>query len=161
MTDTSDVVIRDAEPEEVDAIADLALRLKRLNGEFDPMFQVREDAEEQLREYLSQAIHDPERIVLVAVVGRKVVGMVKADLVDRLFYVPKIKGEIVEFYVLPEFRRKGLGEELMEQTFKRLNKEGADIIAAEFPALNQIAVTFYKKQGFQELVYIYAKTLGK
>ena len=159
VTETSDVVSRDARPEEVDAIAGLALRLKRLNGEFDPMFQVRVDAEEKLREYLSEAIENPERVVLVAVAGRKVVGMVKADLVDRLFYVPKTKGEIVEFYVLPEFRRKRLGEELMEQIIKRLNKEGADIIGAEFPALNQIAVSFYEKQGFRGLVYIYAKTL--
>ena len=157
--ETSDVVIRDAKTSEVDAIADLALRLKRLNGEFDPMFQVRDDAEEKLREYLTEAIDNPERIVLVAVAGEKVVGMVKADLVDRLFYVPKTKGEIVEFYVLPEYRRKGLGEEFLDHIIRRLNQEGADIIAAEFPALNEIAVSFYEKQGFRGLVSIYAKTL--
>ncbi|MEM4301596.1 MAG: GNAT family N-acetyltransferase, partial [Candidatus Caldarchaeum sp.] len=69
---------------------------------------------------------------------------------------PKIEGKIVEFYLLPEYRRKKHGAELLDYAVKML-KDRVEIITAEFPSLNEIAVEFYTRLGFRGIVSIYAR----
>ena len=149
--------IREAAIADVDQSAELLIRLKRLNSEFDPMFKVAETAIVEAKKYLREAVDSEKSIVLVAMEGQKVVGVIKADLEDRRFYEPRIKGAIVDFYVLPEFRRKKLGEELIRKMIHKLKEKGAEIVAAEFPSQNKIAVNFYEKLRFRPLVSIYGK----
>jgi ribosomal protein S18 acetylase RimI-like enzyme len=100
-----------------------------------------------------------ESVVLVAVQGKdKVVGMVKADLADRIFYEPRREGAIVEFYILPEFRRGSLGKDLLYAMVDALKKKGAVLITGEFPSQNEIAKRFYSKLGFRSLTNVYARS---
>ncbi len=89
----------------------------------------------------------------------RIVGVLKADIRERLFYSPSIEGAIVDFYVMPEYRRKGgLGRMMLERAITILRERGgAQLITAEFPTQNQIAVNFYNKMGFRSLVSIYAR----
>ncbi len=156
------VTIREARESDVDALVDLVVRLKRLNSEFDPLFSARNDCAERAREYLMNALRDNKNhLVLVAEdMGGKIVGVIKADIRERLFYSPSIEGAIVDFYVMPEYRRKGgLGRMMLERAITMLRERGgAQLITAEFPTQNQIAVNFYNKMGgFRSLVSIYAK----
>ena len=152
------VTIREARESDVEGLVDLVVRLKRLNGEFDPLFSARSDCAERAREYLLSAIRDSKNhLVLVAEDNGKIIGVLKADIRERLFYSPSIEGAIVDFYVMPEYRRKGLGKQLLERAIAILRERGAQLITAEFPTLNQIAVNFYTKMGFRPLVSVYAK----
>ena len=152
------VTIREAREGDVDALVDLVVRLKRLNSEFDPLFSARSDCAERAREYLLNAIRDNKsHLVLVAEDMGKIVGVLKADIRERLFYSPSIEGAIVDFYVMPEYRRKGLGRMMLERAIAMLRERGAQLITAEFPTQNQIAVNFYNKMGFRSLVSIYAR----
>ncbi len=148
--------IRLATSADLDGASELVVRLKKLNGEFDPLFAVSANGIDACRHYLSDSIKDPKSLVLVSEQKGKIVGLMKADLRDRTFYQPRKEGAIVEFYILPEFRRKRLGEELIEEAAKALKKKGAEIVTAEFPSHNQIAVNFYSRRGFRPLVSIYA-----
>ena len=152
------VTIREARDSDVDALVDLVVRLKRLNSEFDPLFSTRSDCAERAREYLLNALRDSKsHLVLVAEDMGKIVGVLKADIRERLFYSPSIEGAIVDFYVMPEYRRKGLGKMMLERAITMLRERGAQLITAEFPTQNQIAVNFYNKMGFRSLVSIYAR----
>ncbi|WP_054842731.1 GNAT family N-acetyltransferase [Vulcanisaeta distributa] len=154
------VTIREARESDVDAMVDLVVRLKRLNSEFDPLFSARNDCAERAREYLMNAIRDNKNhLILVAEdMGGKIVGVLKADIRERLFYSPSIEGAIVDFYVMPEYRRKGLGRMMLERAITMLRERGAQLITAEFPTQNQIAINFYNKMGgFRSLVSIYAR----
>ena len=73
-------------------------------------------------------------VILVAVEQGKVVGLVKADLKDRVFYEPRKEGAIVEFYILPEFRRGNLGSELLSEVSESLKKKGAELLLPSFQA---------------------------
>jgi ribosomal protein S18 acetylase RimI-like enzyme len=148
-------VVREAKPQDVDQAADLVVRLKKLNEEFDSMLKVRADALERAKKYLDEAIQGDGSVVMVADVGGKVIGLVKADLKDRFFYDPRTEGVIIEFYVLPEYRRRKLGQDLINETIKQLRKRGAEMISAEFPMQNMIAVNFYNKLGFRPMIGIY------
>ncbi|MEM1946926.1 MAG: GNAT family N-acetyltransferase [Candidatus Caldarchaeum sp.] len=152
----SEVVFRKAEKRDIPSLVDLNIRLKRLNEEFDPLLRVRSDIADKSKQYFETAMSSPNSLVVVAEDGGRVVGFIKADIRERTFYEPRMEGNIVEFYLLPEYRRKGVGANLLEYAVKLL-KEKAEIITAEFPSLNEIAVEFYTRQGYRGIVSIYAR----
>jgi ribosomal protein S18 acetylase RimI-like enzyme len=155
--------LRPARPADVSALVPLMLRLKRLNEEFDPLLRVREDAESQAREILKAALSDPKTIVLAAEgIGPdrdKVVGFVHALLRERPFYTPETEGVIVDIYLLPLYRRHGVGEYLLKEISAQLKARGAGVVIAEFPAQNEIASRFYAKRGFRPITSRHARPL--
>jgi ribosomal protein S18 acetylase RimI-like enzyme len=160
---TASVHIRPATEGDVSALAGLLLRLKRLNEEFDPLLKVRPDAEEQAIELLRAEIRDPKAVILAAEgVGAdqdRVVGIVRAGVRERPFYTPENEGVILEMYLLPLYRRHGVGEYLLRETSTRLKEKGAGIVTAEFPSQNEIASRFYAKYGFRPITALHARTL--
>ncbi len=149
--------IRGIKPNEMEHAAALIARLKRLNGEFDPLLKTTDRVEDFALKTVKSAISNKESVVLIAAVEDKIVGVVKADLIDRVFYEPRREGSIVEFYILPEFRRGSLGKDLLEAVSAELKKRGAVLITAEFPSQNEIAKKFYSKLGFRSLTNVYAR----
>jgi ribosomal protein S18 acetylase RimI-like enzyme len=154
-------IIRRASERDLDAIVDLLVRNKRLNEEFDPMLTVTDEIAEVARRYASEAMRDPNSLVLVCEEGGRVVGFLKADVIDRLFYEPRREGVIREFYLLPEFRRRGIGRTMIEKAMEELRSMGAGIITAEFPSQHKIAVSFYEKLGFRPIISKYAKEVTR
>ena len=149
--------IRTATKDDVDAVADLIVRTKKLNNEFDPIFAVVRDARSRADKYVSDSVAQPKKLLLVAVEGTKVVGVLRAEMRERLFYEPSREGFITDFYILPEFRRKALGNRVLKQASADLNAMGAQIIIADVPSQNEIAVRFYTKRGFRSLTQLFGK----
>jgi ribosomal protein S18 acetylase RimI-like enzyme len=153
----SKFIIREIKPSEADKGAELIARLKRLNGEFDPLLKTSNDLDKNALKTLKETITDKNHIVLVAFSDSRMAGIVKAVLRDRIFYEPRKEGAIVEFYILPEFRRGDLGHRLLNAIMSNLRKRGATLITAEFPSQNEIAKRFYSKLGFRSLTNVYGK----
>jgi ribosomal protein S18 acetylase RimI-like enzyme len=155
--------LRPARPEDVPVLVPLLLRLKRLNEEFDPLLKVRDDAEAQAKEILRSQLADPKAVLLAAEgVGAdkdKVVGFVRALVRERPFYTPEWEGVIVDIYLLPLYRRHGVGEYLLREVSSALKAKGAGIVTAEFPAQNEIANRFYAKRGFRAIQQLQARSL--
>lgn len=164
-TDTPSVPIhlRPAREADLPVLVPLLLRLKRLNEEFDPLLKVRDDADEQARQVLRANLADPKGIVLAAEgVGSdkdKVVGFVRAVVRERPFYAPEYEGVILDIYLLPLYRRRGVGEYLLREVSAALKAKGAGVVTAEFPAQNEIASRFYLKRGFRPITAIHARSL--
>ena len=151
------MVIRHARTDDVEAISDLIVRTKRLNNEFDPLFAVTPDAKERAEKYLRASLAAPGHLLLVALEGKKVVGVLKAEMRERIFYEPRNEGRITDFYIMPEHRRKALGDEMIQQAAAELKSMGAEIVVADVPAQNEIANRFYVKRGFRALINQFAK----
>ena len=155
--------LRPAKSADIPSLVPLLVRLKRLNEEFDPLLRVRDDVENQAREVLKAAIADPKSVVLAAEgVGadkEKVVGLVLAVIRERPFYAPTVEGVILEIYLMPLYRRRGVGEYLLQETSAALKTKGAAVVIAEFPAQNEIAVRFYAKRGFRPITSVHARSL--
>ncbi len=149
--------IRPIRESEADKAAELVARLKRLNSEFDPLLKTSDRLDSDSLKIMKEAIADKNSVVLVALSDSRIVGMAKAVLRDRIFYEPRKEGAIVEFYILPEFRRGNLGRDLLNEMVGTLKKRGAMLITAEFPSQNEIAKKFYTKLGFRSLTNVYAK----
>jgi len=150
------IKVRHAIKDDVPAIADLVVRLKKLNNEFDPLFLVVEDAKERALKYISGSLGSPRTLLLVATKGEKIIGFLRAEMRERLFYDPHMEGHITEMYVLPEFRRVQMGQDILEQGSAELVKMGAEIIVGDLPSRNEIGVHFYTKRGFRRLIETFA-----
>jgi ribosomal protein S18 acetylase RimI-like enzyme len=150
------VRIRRGTRADIGPAADLIVRTKRLNNEFDPLFMVVEDSRERARRYIADSLKSPEVLLLVATRGEKLVGVLRAELRNRIFYHPTTGGHITDFYVLPEYRRKALGNDMLESAAVQLKRMGAEMITAEVPSQNEIAVNFYTKRGFRSLMHVFA-----
>jgi ribosomal protein S18 acetylase RimI-like enzyme len=155
--------LRPAREADLPGLVPLLLRLKRLNEEFDPLLKVRDDAETQARQALRLQVADTKAVVLVAEGAGadrdKIVGFVRAVVRERPFYTPEQEGVIVDIYLLPLYRRKGVGEYLLAEVSAALKAKGAGVVTAEFPAQNEIAVRFYAKRGFRPVTSIHARPL--
>ena len=151
------ITIRAARSEDLAEAAQLVVRMKRLNEEFDPLFKVVRDVEKRALEYLRESASSKNAVLIVASSGKRILGLLRAEIDDRIFYEPLMTGTITDLYILPEARRKTLGNDLLQHGIRKLKKMGAEMITAEFPAQNEIAVRFYRKRGFRALVNILAK----
>jgi ribosomal protein S18 acetylase RimI-like enzyme len=155
--------LRPAREGDVPALVPLLLRLKRLNEEFDPLLKVRDGAEAQADEVLRAELNDPKAVILAAEgIGPdkdKVVGFVRALVRERPFYTPEWEGVILEIYLLPLYRRRGVGEYLLRETSQALKARGAGVVTAEFPSQNEIATRFYAKRGFRAIQSLHARSL--
>ena len=149
--------MRKAKKEDLEAVSDLIVRTKRLNNEFDPLFAVVTDAKSRAEKYIGSTIGAQDKLLLVATEGPKVVGMLRAEMRERIFYEPHSEGFITDFYIMPEHRRKALGNEMLKQASAELRKMGAQIIVADVPARNEIANKFYVKRGFRALTNLFGK----
>ncbi len=155
--------LRPARTSDIAQLVPLILRLKRLNEEFDPLLKVRPDAEERATEILRHDISDPEALVLAAEGAGtdkdKVVGVVRARVRERPFYSPEKEGVILDIYLLPLYRRRGVGEYLLQELSASLKAKGAGVLTAEFPVQNEIAIRFYTKQGFRPITTLHGRTM--
>ncbi len=157
------VHVRPAMEADVPALAPLIVRLKRLNEEFDPMLKVRADVENQATTILRTELRNPKALV-VAAEGTgpdrdKIIGIVRAAIRERAFYTPEVEGVILDIYLLPLYRRHGVGQYLLEQAIAMLKANGAGIVTVEFPAQNEIAARFYAKCGFRPITALHARSL--
>ncbi|MEM1676395.1 MAG: GNAT family N-acetyltransferase [Nitrososphaerota archaeon] len=151
-----EVILREAVEKDLDQVTRLVVRLKRLNEEFDPLLKNVQNVEEACREYMKKAIESRDSLVIVAEHEGRVVGVLKAGFIDRVFYDPPLEGQIQEFYLLPQYRRMGIGKKMLEYAMEKL-KDRVSFITVSFPSLNTIAVSFYQKFGFRPIFSVYAK----
>lgn len=151
------LAVRSAGKGDVGVAADLIVRTKRLNNEFDPMYEVVPDAQARARKYVADSLDAKGVLLLVAASGPKVIGVLRAEIRHRRFYKPSVDGRITDFYILPEFRRKALGNQFLSKAVDNLKKMGAEMITADVPSQNEIAVKFYHRRGFRVLQQVFAK----
>ena len=152
----SEIVIREASEKDIEDIARLVTRLKRLNEEFDPLLKIVDNIEEVCRKYVEESVKSKDSLVLVVEHKGRIVGVLKAAFKKRIFYEPPIEGQIQEFYILPEFRRRGYGKKLFEEALKRLQGR-VSFITVSFPSLNKIGTAFYEKFNFRPIYNVYAR----
>jgi [ribosomal protein S18]-alanine N-acetyltransferase len=73
--------------------------------------------------------------------GDTVTGFVVAEVRRKI-------GHIITIDVVAEARRTGVGKALLEAAEKQLLQAGAISVALETPVNNEVAIRFYKQQGY-------------
>jgi ribosomal protein S18 acetylase RimI-like enzyme len=86
---------------------------------------------------------------MVAELNGKIVGFVACDANWFSLFELKKVGEIHEIFVLPRFRKMGIGSTLLEMALKYALSKGRDLAELWFGDRNDVAKIFYIKNGFK------------
>ncbi|MEB3851927.1 MAG: GNAT family N-acetyltransferase [Desulfurococcales archaeon] len=150
------VVVRKALPDDIPKAADLIYRFYLFNEEFDPAWAAVEDRS-RAEELARNAVESEREILLVAEENGEVVGVARAVLEENPMLEASPLAVLKELYVKPEYRRRGIASLLVEEAFRALQEAGARALAAEFPAQNRVAKSFYEKLGFRAFRSVYIR----
>ncbi|AEH37761.1 GNAT family N-acetyltransferase [Halopiger xanaduensis] len=144
---SADVTIEPATSDDVEAVAELWVRLARGQRAYDSY--VRADANRnRMRETL--AAHQATDGLLVARAGADdtLVGFVSFSLEHGTLELDATRGTISNIYVEPTHRGRGIGAALLEAAEDALADRGAEVVILEVMADNEAARRFYREQGF-------------
>lgn len=93
---------------------------------------------------LESELKNPFSKYIIARLNKKIVGFAGViDTVDQL--------EITNIVVKKDFRKKGIGNELLEQLIKLAKENGKDKITLEVNSTNLAAIKLYEKNGFKNV----------
>ena len=125
-----------------------AIRLKSLETEREAFASIYEEALNYDDSFWENWISN--NIILLALVGRKAVGIIRAALEDE--DVEKGTAFIASFYVNRNYRGKGVGMKLMNKLLRELKKYDT-INAARLwvGEAQKPAIELYKKLGFEKV----------
>ena len=132
-----DVIIRRAEPS--DLISVMEINLKTLPEHYSDYF------------YESLLAEVPEAFIVAEIDGRHV-GYVMCKTEYGFSNFKKLgfvkKGHVVSIAVLEEFRKRGIGKVLVEESIKGVKLKKCDEFYLEVRCSNTEAVRLYEKLGF-------------
>jgi ribosomal-protein-alanine N-acetyltransferase len=129
----SDIVVRRAEIGDCDALAEIHARAFR-RGWSDAEFEAL---------LVQPATHAFIADYRARLGSRKHAGFILYRLVAE-------EAEILSVAVAPEYRRRGIGRRLLEETLKHLYEEGANGIHLEVEDSNPAAIALYRRMEFRE-----------
>jgi len=135
-------------------ITELWKEFMDFHKDIDPRFPIRGDAPLELEKHLRELMKSEDALILVAFDGNHMVGF-SISLINR--YAPIWKrefyGAIDSIAVKSEYRRKGIGEQMLAKIFGWFESRNIDRIEISVAAKNQVGYTFWKKHGFQDYTH--------
>ncbi len=116
-------------------ISDLAEIANNLTSDFDEFWN---------SSILESEIKNPFSQYIIAKINREIVGFAGViDTVDQL--------EITNIVVRKDFRKKGIGNELLTELIKLAKENGKEKITLEVNNTNLAAIKLYEKNGFKNV----------
>lgn len=142
MTQVKSFQLREFKPEDLQSV--ISINLKCLPENYSSQF------------FLELYERYP-KLFIVAELDERIVGYIMcrietgiSEFKRPIFGVAK-KGHIVSIAVLPEFRRCGIAEKLIDQAMRGMVEYGATECYLEVRTTNDAAVGLYKKSGFETI----------
>lgn len=100
---------------------------------------------------ISDWIQSENCITFVAEEGNKIIGYAAGEIRELPAWRKKSKAaELVEIFVLADYRGHGIGSQLVEKFLVWSKEKGVERIKIEASAGNLDAIRFYKRKGFKE-----------
>lgn len=93
---------------------------------------------------VASEVENPLALWLVALEGDVVAGYIGSQTVLD-------ESDMMNVAVHPEYRRKGIGEALVTELFRRLTQRGSTKLSLEVRASNEPAKALYEKLGFVQV----------
>jgi len=119
-----------------------------------------DNARSGYEEHLKNLMAEADTLVLVALDNGKVVGLSIAQVRKSS---PAFKrgrfGFIDEMAVKAEYRRRGVGTQILEKILDWFKSRNIDMVELDIAAANQVGYPFWKKHGFRAYLHrLYMKT---
>ena len=152
--------VRSLDPEDIDQAANIVHKFWSLNAEFEPTIELGDEPLQTMKLNIKRSVGREDQIIIVAESEKKtLLGLARIEIRQGTFYGAKPRGNIVEFYVLPQARRKDVGKDLLDYALNWLKEKGIDSVTSEFPTQNVPAVGFYERSGFRPFLTVYIREI--
>ena len=96
------------------------------------------------RDNYLEAIQSNHAFIMVVVDGNAIAGF-------AVFYMTPPESELPDIVVVPSYRGKGIGKELLNRCICELKSKAVDTIFLEVRPSNNPARSLYTKMGFEEI----------
>ena len=123
--------------------------------DFDAVVEIdthvyRHERPEYYEAKFSRALNEKNRMVtsLVTVIEGKVVGFVMSELFVGEYGIPDTAATLDTIGIHPDYQRKGVGKQLMEEFVNHLRKAGVDKLNTLFDWNDWELIRFFNANGF-------------
>ena len=147
----SEVRIRSMEPADLSAVGILAGRLLRAHHEYDPLrFMKPVDPERGYARWFATQLQLEETIMLVAADDQGIAGYLYARMEPRSYNeLLDACTKLHDIYVDERVRRRGVGEALLREMFRRATEKGAPRVVLLTASQNEEAHRLFHRVGFR------------
>lgn len=154
--------IRNARRGDIPSLLLLWDAMMRELGAADARFALHPRAREHMATQFSGFLQDPDRIVIVAEEGgRLVVGFATAVVrAGNGWQVPERLGRISDMYVAAPRRRQGIARRLAGRLLDLLFEKGVDTVRLAAAVHNEGALAFWRSMGWEDLELVLEKPVG-
>lgn len=155
--------IRPARESDYEALCRLWARGDALHARLQPGFFRTAPGLPRPYRYLSEALAAENEALLVAVVGRELVGLVHIKLFDTPVHPLKVqrrRGHVEDLVVEQDYRRQGVGRALMEAAARWCQERGGSQLLLTVWSGNQPAEAFYRRLGYRPVSSVLALDLA-
>jgi len=143
-----------------ESLRHLWINLAKEMFEIEPITIPSEANSSKWFDFVKDGLDKKRTLMLIAKAEKKTVGFVSATLPrEQTFEVAQSFGVINDLYVLPEFRRKGIGKRLLEECMNRLRTEGFKAVRLSVLPGDENAIRLYQKLGFRIFLHSMARKL--
>jgi len=150
----AEVTVRRAKSRDMAFIIELWKQLSQEHAELDDRFALRPEAEIVWARWAGQRLRDEASIVLIAESGEDCVGYLLGHTDEaQPIFKHRSYGTVTDLFVVPEFRRKGIGSKLLEETLSFFRSRGIGHVRLNVLARDKRSRAFYEKHGFGDFVH--------
>ena len=155
MSESSDVIIRQAALSDIYAIRDLWILMMDYHKDFDHRFTIVPKGPELFLDYCRSILKNPNYMVLVAEIKDTIVGYVISAIFDNpeIFILSRY-GFLAEMSVAPDLRSTGIGNKLWTKTAKWFRREGINVVQLNVSFLNDKGIKFWESLGFKPFLHV-------
>jgi ribosomal protein S18 acetylase RimI-like enzyme len=147
------VKIREAREDELLKAGELWSEFMRFNGRFDSSFSIKDKAKDIFSKEMSDKYPASDFRLAVAENGSGLIGFCFSYISHKPKYFKIEKfGFIGDLYVKPEFRRLGVGHDLVKDALNFFAKKRVNQIELLVAVKNDDAIKFWEAIGFKQLL---------
>ncbi len=148
-------VIREARPDDLDAVAELEMGVVRFDAHFGAAI-LRPATEALVRDATRQALARRQAWVWVAERGGRLVGLVHVQPPEESAWIagmtrPGTTAYLQSMLVAPQERSGGLGAALVDRAHNELDARGITTTLLHFAQMNPLSAPFWSRMGYRPL----------
>jgi ribosomal protein S18 acetylase RimI-like enzyme len=136
-------------------IVELWIEFMEHHKDIDPRFPMKDDAHTGYEQHLTEQMEVENTLVLVALDESRVVGY-SVSLVNKyppIWVERQTYGFIDTMVIKSDYRRRGVGEQMLNRIFEWLTSRDTDMVELSVSARNLIGYSFWKKHGFRDYIH--------
>ena len=157
------MLVRKATATDQEKIVKLRIALQHHLEQSNPViWQVTKTGQQELVQQVNRMMTDDASLVMVAEHNTKIIGFANARILQRTEYEPNKVGFIIMAFIEKEYRRRGIGTQLIQKLCKYFEAENVHNITLRYVLGNQEAEAFWQHLGFTPIIhtaYINLETL--